>query len=201
MGRVLWGCPDGSARRHRGVRRWGRRRIIGIVTWRQGGRAAVFCVVVLAMGLPAGCSDSARDPGYFTIRPVVQQLPPPCAAPAIVQQGPDGEAAACFELGPPGIDARDIKSAEVQPSPRTGGAEVQFELTATGTERFNDLSRRNRPRQPTRHRGRWGGCECTETANDGVPRQGCRHGAQPGCGRTVGEATQRRLSAAPSTMS
>ena len=93
------------------------------------------------MGLLAGCSDSARDPGYFTIRPVVRQLPLPCAAPAIVQQGPDGEAAACFELGPPGIDARDVKSAEVQPNPRTGGAEVQFELTATGTVRFNDLCR------------------------------------------------------------
>jgi preprotein translocase subunit SecD len=109
------------------------------VTWRQGGRAAVFGTVVLAM---AGCSDSAQDPGFFTVRPVLRQLPPPCAAPAVAQQGPDGEPVACFELGPPGIDAGDVESAEIQPNPRTGGAEVQFELTSTGRDRFTDLSRR-----------------------------------------------------------
>lgn len=88
------------------------------------------------------CSNPAPkdDPSYFTIRPVVRQFEPPCAAPAIVEMR-DRKAFRCFELGPPGVDASDVKSASLVKQPATKTDAVEFELTANGAERFNLLAR------------------------------------------------------------
>ena len=47
----------------------------------------------------------------------------------------------CFELGPAGVDAGDVASAEVVTSRATGTDEVTFTLSPAGTMRFNAMAR------------------------------------------------------------
>lgn len=99
-------------------------------------------LVCASLVLLAGCRGAARqpDPSYFTIRPVTSEFTPPCAPPALAEQH-DGQAVRCYDVGPAGVDARDVKSATVIVDPRTGQHAVEFDLSPRGTERFNTLAR------------------------------------------------------------
>lgn len=99
--------------------------------------AGALAATVIVVG---ACGNSGPDPSYFAVRPVTRRAPPPCVAPALEEVlRPSGQVIACYELGPTGVDARDVRSATVTSS-ATQLSEVQFELTASGTKRWNALA-------------------------------------------------------------
>lgn len=112
-----------------------------MATQRLGGPATA--AIVGAVVLLAACSSQSAlktDASYFTIRPVTRQVPPPCRSPALAELQ-NGQQVACFELGPAGVKASDVKSAAVGTDPSTNAPIVQFQLSVPGIDRFNALAR------------------------------------------------------------
>ena len=107
---------------------------------RPDGRLLASLAAILVV-LP-GCHHRAATPGasFITIRPVIRELPPPCAPPALTEKR-DGLAVGCFEVGPAEVDASDVKSAAVVTDRATNLPAVEFSLSSTGTDRFNSMAR------------------------------------------------------------
>lgn len=87
------------------------------------------------------------DNSYFLIQPVQGRSAPPCPAASAGPLSPtvaerrDGQDVACFQVGPPALDAGDVATATARQNRGTGLWEVEFTLTAEGAARFGGLAR------------------------------------------------------------
>jgi preprotein translocase subunit SecD len=108
-------------------------------------------LLVLAVGLPvtgAACrkSDSAQR-ALLELRPVLSSTPPPCATKApkknelVRPKTTDGKAE-CLELGPPVVDAKDVRSATVADDP-SGAPALSVVLGAVGGANLDGYAQRN----------------------------------------------------------
>lgn len=101
-----------------------------------------LATVTVHLVLLAGCGDppTRADSSFFTIRPIAGQSAPPCTAPALAEVR-GGDAVRCYEVGAAEVDAGDVTSASVATDRATQTEDVQFVLSAEGTERLNGLAR------------------------------------------------------------
>jgi len=87
------------------------------------------------------------DNSYFLIQPVQGRLALPCppasAGPLspIVVERRDGQDVACYQVGPPELDADDVASATARQNRGTGLWDVEFTLTTEGLVRLGGLLR------------------------------------------------------------
>ncbi|MDQ4133675.1 MAG: hypothetical protein M3179_10840 [Actinomycetota bacterium] len=84
------------------------------------------------------------DPSFFSLRPVIRRLDPPCEprispTSAVLPVYP-GQPEACYELRPPALDASAVASAEANRSDATGEWVVDFTLTPEGEIRFRAMA-------------------------------------------------------------
>jgi len=82
---------------------------------------------------------------YFLIQPVKGRPALPCPAasagplsPVVVERR-DGQDVACYQVGPPELDADDVATATARQNPGTGIWDVEFTLTTEGVARFGGL--------------------------------------------------------------
>jgi len=110
-------------------------------------RAALL--VALAVGLPlagAGCRKSGSSQGaLLELRPVLSANPPPCPkakkGELVRPKTTDGKAE-CLELGPPIVDATDVRSATVAQDP-SGAPALSVVLGGVGSANLDGFARRN----------------------------------------------------------
>jgi len=82
---------------------------------------------------------------YFLIQPVQGRPALPCPAASagplspIVVERRDGQDVACYQVGPPELDADDVATATARQNRGTGLWDVEFTLTTEGVARFGGL--------------------------------------------------------------
>jgi preprotein translocase subunit SecD len=108
--------------------------------------------LLLAFGLcitAAACrkSDSAER-SLLELRPVLASNPPPCATEApkkgelVRPKTSDGKVTECLELGPPIVDAKDVRSATVAETP-SGEPALSVVLGGVGSSNLDGFAQRN----------------------------------------------------------
>jgi preprotein translocase subunit SecD len=110
--------------------------------------AAVTLFCLCATG--AACSKDKKDAqrALLELRPVLSANPPPCAAKApkkselLLPKTTDGKVDECLELGPPIIDAKDVRSATVAETPAKEPA-LSVVLGGVGSANLDTFAQRN----------------------------------------------------------
>lgn len=108
-------------------------------------------LLALAVGLPvtgAACKKSdSSDRALLELRPVLSSTAPPCSAKAPKKnelerpKTTDGKAE-CLELGPPVVDAKDVRSAAVAQDP-SGAPALSVVLGGVGSANLDGYAQRN----------------------------------------------------------
>lgn len=100
-----------------------------------------------ALPVPGGPPATISGDSFFHFHPVLDRSDPPCSAqspppPAVVlRQLSAGAEVACYEVGPPGIEADDVTRATARPDQNPGVWQVELTLSAQGTARVDALAR------------------------------------------------------------
>jgi len=84
-------------------------------------RLITSAVLICLCAAGGACSNDKKDSGrsLLELRPVLASSPPPCATKApkksevILPHSTDGKVDECLDLGPPIVDAKDVRSATV----------------------------------------------------------------------------------------
>jgi hypothetical protein len=84
----------------------------------------------------------------LTIHAVLGEVTPPCSSPSadghtVVGPSEDGNVGGCLVLGPPEIDARDLRTVVVQEAASADALDIAVRLNAGGTERFTNFAGRS----------------------------------------------------------
>lgn len=81
--------------------------------------AGLTLICLCALGGACGKDKKDADASLLELRPVLASNPPPCATKTpkkseiILPKSTDGKVAECLELGPPIVNAKDVRSATV----------------------------------------------------------------------------------------
>ena len=109
----------------------------------------VLLAATLLLLAACGEGDSGGGPAaVFALRPVIEESAPPCPDEAperdldIAAERKDGEVAACLTLGPPIVDASDVRSAALGDLPEDGGKAVSIVLGRTGATNLDSFAAR-----------------------------------------------------------
>jgi len=109
--------------------------------------------LLMALGLcliAAACkkSDDSAQRSLLELRPVLASNPPPCPSKApkkselVRPKTTDGKVTECLELGPPIVDARDVRSATVAETP-VGEPALSVVLGGVGSANLDGYAQRN----------------------------------------------------------
>lgn len=116
----------------------------------QGSRRLRAALLLPVFGLAAvACGgDDSKDRALLELRPVLAANPPPCPDEApdgdrlVRPLSTDGKVTECLELGPPIVDARDVRSATMGDT--TGGLPaISVVLGNTGSTNLDEFAARN----------------------------------------------------------
>lgn len=119
--------------------------------------AVILIVGACGGGGEGGGGNEAAEPrgpaAIFALRPVVDESEPPCEGGSgsgeevdVVPETRDGAAAACLALGPPIVDAADVRTATLG-TVASGGQAVSIVLGRTGAANLDDFATRSQGRR------------------------------------------------------
>jgi preprotein translocase subunit SecD len=111
--------------------------------------AAVLTLVGLCVSAAAcGKSSDSAERSLLELRPVLASNPPPCPSKApkkgelVRPRATDGTVTECLDLGPPIVDARDVRSATVAETPAREPA-LSVVLGGVGSANLDGYAQRN----------------------------------------------------------
>jgi hypothetical protein len=97
--------------------------------------------------IPGEAPPNISGDSFLLVRPVLRRVGPPCAAvvvghsAAVLPEVREGEEVACFEVGPPGLEASDVARARAGADQAGGLWHVELTLSARGASRADALAR------------------------------------------------------------
>lgn len=111
-------------------------------------RAALLALVLIVAGAACDKGDDSGERRLLELRPVLATTSPPCPAEAasknelVLPLSRDGAVAECLELGPPIVDAKDVRSATVADTP-AGAPALSIVLGGVGSANLDGFAARN----------------------------------------------------------
>jgi preprotein translocase subunit SecD len=109
---------------------------------------SIVLAVSVACGDDGGGDSGAGGPAVFALRPVIDVSEPPCPGKGpgdgvdVFPERRDGKVAACLTVGPPIVDAGDVRSASLGDL-ESGGKAVGITLGRTGSTNLDNFAARS----------------------------------------------------------